>query len=199
MESNVLDVLRLRYSYPRLQWLIVTAASTCALYMSSEEIWRTVDGNPFPEVSSSTILVYAGSLSMIIFLIHVTDVRRVVSKKTDLIVATLLSMAIDLGTMAGFEFLTLWTIQVLPQEPLKIAKLLLIGMMPASLGVVTLSSLTADVLKKQISGLHLEILTLKKEICILEERREEERKNLKEFQRKRLEFEQYFEREKGLK
>ena len=180
--------LRLVYSYPRFQWLVVTMASLSLLYLSSQEIWATVDGRPYPELLNGTTVIYCAFFLIMVFLVHLNDVRDLVTRCHVMIAVTFASILIDLGLLCLSEFVTLWSIQVWPQEPLSEAKLLLVGAMPGSLGVVTLSSLTGSVLKERASKLKREVHELVKQVRNLDKETESARVELAEFDKRKRAF-----------
>lgn len=187
-EAGIWATLRLTYSYPRFQWLVVTIASVSALYLSSQEIWSIADGKPYPEVSNWTMVVYCAFFLTITFLVHVNDVERVISRCYVSITTAIVSILVDLGLLCLSELVVLWSIQVLPQEPLSIAKLLLLGAAPGSLGAVTLSSLTVSTLRERVSRLKREVHELAKKAEELDKKWHMAEDSLASFERKKRAF-----------
>jgi len=153
----VQKALRIRYSFPRIQWLIGTMSLVSILYLSSQEIWKIVDSEPFPEATAEGIIYYVTFFLVTLILVHYFDTKRIVQKKSVAIATSLISIAIDICLLSLSELVVLYMIQVLPQDISKGVVMLLIGAMPASLGTVVLSSLTTVSLKERVKKLRKEI------------------------------------------
>lgn len=185
---GIWSVLKLRYSIPRIQWLVVTMASLSILYLSSEEIWSTVGDIPHPHVTNETMVIYCTFFLLIAFLVHLNDIASVASKPYVIIIVAIASISVDVGFLCLSEIMTLLSIQVLPQSPLRIAELLLLGAMPGSLGVVTLSSLTTTTLRERASRLRHEVHELAKQAEELDRKTDLAKASLADFERKKREF-----------
>ena len=188
----VQKALRLRYSFPRIQWLIGTMSFVSVIYLSSDEIWRLVDSEPFPEARIEGIVVYVVFFLAILMVVHYLDTKKIVQKNSVAIPASLISIAIDLCVISLSELVVLYAIQVLPQDISKGTIMLLIGAMPASLGAIVLTSLTAETLKKRAKKLFEEAQTISRQTEKLEEQRKIAMERLKSFEKKKREFEDYF-------
>jgi hypothetical protein len=191
----VQKTLQIRYSYARIQWLIGAVSLGSLLYLTSDEIWRIADKQPFPEITSEGAICYMLSFLVILMFVHFYDARRIVLMKSVAIVTSLISIIIDLSVLCLFEFLTLYALQVLPQDYLQCATVLLLGAMPICLGSIVLSSLTAETLKKRTKELLKEIKEIGGEIEKLEDQRKKTMEDLKSFEKKKKEFEKYFEKQ----
>jgi FtsZ-binding cell division protein ZapB len=193
-EMRFWPTLKSRYSFPRFQWMIIAMASVSGLYLSSQEIWSTVDGRPYPEIADFTFVIYCGFFLTIAFLVHINDMRSIVSKWSVILSVALASIMLDVGALCLAESVTLLSIDVLPQEPLTIGKLLLLGAMPSSLGVVTLTSLTVTTLRERASRLRKEVHELAKQAEDIDKKTEEARLSLVEFEKRKRDFIERMER-----
>jgi hypothetical protein len=140
------------------------------LYLSSEEIWKIFDTEPFPEVTLQGLIYYLTFFLVTLIAVHYFDTRRIAKKKSVAVVISLISVAIDLCLISLAELVTLYAIQVLPQDISKGVIMLLIGAMPSSLGAVVLTSLTAETLKKRAKKLHKEVQALSRQTEKLDEK-----------------------------
>lgn len=192
----VQKALRLRYSFFRFQWLIGTMSLVSMLYLSSQEIWKIVDSEPFPEATAEGIIYYVTFFLVILILVHYFDTKRIVQKKSVAFATSLISIAIDICLLSLSELVVLYTIQVLPQDISKGVVMLLIGAMPASLGTVVLSSLTAETLKKRTKKLYEEAKALRKQTEKLEEQRKKAMEHLESLKKKKKEYDTYFEKQR---
>ena len=188
-DLRVQKVIRLRYSFPRIQWLIGTMSLVSLLYLSSDEIWRIVDSQPFPEATAEGIIYYVTFFLVTLMLVHYFDTKKIVQKNSVAIATSLISIAIDLCLFSLSELVVLYAIQVLPQDISKAIVMLLIGAMPASLGAIVLSSLTAETLKKRAKKLYEEVQDIGRQIAKLEKQRKMAMKRLRLFETKKREFE----------
>ena len=166
------------------------------LYLSSQEIWKIVDSEPFPEATSEGIICYVTFFLVTLILVHYFDTKRIVQKNSVAIATSLISIAIDLCLLSFSELVVLYTIQVLPQDISKGVVMLLIGAMPASLGTVVLSSLTAETLKKRTKKLYEEAKALRKQTEKLEEQRKKAMEHLESLKKKKKEYDTYFEKQR---
>lgn len=194
--KGVLETLRLKYSFPKLQWIIGTISITSLLYLSSEEIWKTVDAKPFPEVSIEGFICYLVFFLPILAVVHYIDTKRVVQRNSVAVGASLVSIVVDISLISLAESAVLYALQVLPQDYLKAIIMLLIGALPSSVGAIVLSSLTGDVLKKRAERLHEEVQGIINQVEKLQNRIKKSRERLKNFEKKKNEFEEYFKRQK---
>ena len=163
-------------------------ASVSALYLSSQEIWSTVGDKPYPHVTLETMVIYCTFFLLVAFLVHLNDIASVASEAYAIIIVAIASISVDVGFLCLSEFMTLLSIQVFPQAPLRIAKLLLLGAMPGSLGVVTLSSLTTSTLRERASRLKREVHDLAKQVEELDKKTDLAKASLAEFERRKREF-----------
>ena len=165
------------------------------LYLSSEEIWKTVDTQPFPEVTWQGIIYYITFFLFFLISAHYFDTKRIVQKKSVAIATSLISIAIDLCLISLSELVVLYAIQVLPQDISKGVIMLLVGALPSALGAIVLTSLTAETLKKRAKKLHKEVQALRKQTEELEEQRKTAMERLKSFEKKKKEFKNYFKKQ----
>lgn len=186
--------LKIKYSFPKFQWLAGTATLVSLLYLSSEEIWTTVDAKPFPEVSLERFVCYLVFFLAILVGIHYFDTKRVVKNNATAIAASLMSIVFDVCLISMFEFVVLFTLQVLPQDILSGIMVLLIGALPSSIGAIALSSLSTDVLKKRAEELNKEVKEITKQAESLKKQIQESKERLKDFETKKKEFEEAFEK-----
>lgn len=191
----VQEALRLRYSFPRIQWLIGTISLVCMLYLSSEEIWKIFDSEPFPEITFQGFIYYLTFFFVALIAVHYFDTKRLVQKNSVALATSLISIAIDICLISLSELVVLYTIQVLPQDISKGVIMLLIGAMPSSLGAIVLTSLTAETLKKRAKKLHKEVQALRKQTEKLDEKRKMTMERLKSLEKKKKEFENYFKKQ----
>jgi uncharacterized protein YlxW (UPF0749 family) len=133
-------------------------------------------------------VIYCAFFLVVAFLIHLKDVENVASKSHVIILVAVASISVDVGFLCLSEFITLLSISVLPQDPLSIAKLLILGAMPGSLGVVTLNSLTASSLRERASKLNREVKELTKQVQDLDKHREQRQTEFNEFKKKTRTF-----------
>ncbi len=194
--KQITDALRLKYSALKLQWIVGTMSIVSLLYLSSEEIWTSADKNAFPEVAIEGFVLYAMFFLIILFLVNLFDTRKVVSQNHVAIPVSIIAILIDIFLISIPEYLVLIAIQVLPQTYLDTIKILLLGAMPASIGAIVLTSLTADVLKKRAEKLHKEVQDMSKQMESLKVQINESRCNLQDFEKKKEEFEEYFKKNK---
>jgi FtsZ-binding cell division protein ZapB len=186
--------LRIRYSLPKIHWLIGTISLASLLYISSEEIWNMFDNEPFPEINLLGFLVYMTFFMILLFFVHYNDTKKIVRRKSIVIITSIISIVVDLCLISLGELVVLNTIQVLPQDISKGVMILLIGAIPSSLGAVVLTSLTAETLKKHTKSLLKETQALRKESEELEELRNHTKELLKSFREQMNEFEKSFEK-----
>jgi len=190
----VQNVLKTRYSFPRIQWLIGTISVISLIYLTSEEIWKLSDAQPFPEITLQGITYYTLFFLTALILVHFFDTRKIVEKKSTSIIASLISILIDLCSISLSELIVLCCIQVFPQDYLEGFVMLIVGAMPASLGSIVLTSLTSETLKERAKRLYEETIEISKQMEKLEAQRKVAIESLKNFERKRFEFEKYFEK-----
>ena len=76
----VQEALRLRYSFPRVQWLVGAMSLVSLLYLSSEEIWKIGDTEPFPEVAFQGLICYLTFFLATLISAHYIDTKRIVKK-----------------------------------------------------------------------------------------------------------------------
>lgn len=188
--------LRLRYSLPRLHWLIGTMSLVSLLYLSSEELWNILDSERLPEINLLGFSVYLVFFLSILIAVNYWDIRRFINKKRIAISTALISVVIDLFLICLAELLVLYSIKVIPQDISKGAIMLLIGALPSSLGVIVLTSLTAESLKKRAKTLDNEAKALQKQVEELDEQRKRVDDGLKMLENKKKEFDEYFESKK---
>lgn len=191
----VQEAIRLRYSFPRIEWMIGTMSLVSLLYLSSEEIWKIVDNQPFPEVTLEGFICYIIFFLSALISVHYFDTKKIVQKKTIAIATSLISIAIDLCLFSLSELVVLYTIQVLPQDISRLVVMLLIGAMPSSLGANVLSSLTGENLKKRAEKLYEEAQAIRKQAEELEKQRKKAMESLKSFEKKRREFENCYKKQ----
>lgn len=194
-DLGVQKILQTRYSFSRIQWLIGTVSVSSLLYLTTEEIWKIVDAEPFPEVTSQGFIYYATFFLLALILVHYFDTKRIVQRRSVAIAASLISISIDLCIISLSELMTLYAIQVLPQNYLEAIMTLLIGAMPASLGSIVLSSLTAENLKKRAKKLYEEAQDIGKQIAELENQGKIAMKRLKLLEKRKREFQNYFKKQ----
>ncbi|MFQ5758813.1 MAG: hypothetical protein ACE5IF_03975 [Candidatus Bathyarchaeia archaeon] len=173
----------------------MTMAAVAVLYLTSDEIWRMFDNEPFPEITREGIILYVAFFLPTTLTIHFVDIKRIVSSNAVAIGVLLSSLAIDIAFLGSSELAVLWATGTMPSEVLSVGALLLLGALPSSLGVVTLSSLTADVLKKRASELEREVKKLEKEAAELVAWETEARKRLRRFKKELREFEKDYKEE----
>jgi len=191
-DLSLKDVLKYRYSYPRIQWLIGVISAIATLYLTSEEIWTVADGEPFPEVSVEGIACYSILFLAGLVITHYVDAKRITDNCLVAFVASIFSIAFDLLLISSAELAVLCVLQVTPQSILGTVTILILGALPASLGSIVLSSLTSDVLRKKARDLLERAKTLSKQIedseariGALEDIVKADEKRLKEFKKQR--------------
>ncbi len=163
------------------------------IYLTSEEIWKLVDGNPFPEITIEGFVAYLIIFSIGLFLIHYVDTKEIGPNNALIVIAaSIVSVLVDLFFISFSELIVLFVIQVLPQDLLKTAIMLLVGAMPISLGSVTLSSLTSEILKKHAQKLHEEVQDLVKQSTELKSQLKKSKERLELFEKRRQKFEEDF-------
>lgn len=190
--KEVLGTLKIKYSFPKIQWLVGTSSAVSLLYLSSQELWSMFDSKPFPEITKEGIICYLIFFFSILLLIHYGDTRKVIQKRLVALGTSLISIVLDVCVISLFELVVLVSLQVLPQNSLDTIGTLLLGAMPASIGAVALSSLTADVLKKRAEKLREEVKIVSKQVEDLQSEVRSSEKRLKAFEKKKSEFEDIF-------
>jgi len=188
--KGVLEGLRLKYSFPKFQWIVGTISLTSLIYLSSEEIWKTVY-----VVSVESFFCYSIFFLIILIIVHYIDTKRVIQDNSVAICVSLISIVFDIGIISFAELIVLYTLQVLPQDYIKVAIILLIGAMPSSTGAIVLSSMAGDVLRKRAEKLYKEIQDITKQVEKLQDQISESKEHLKSFEKKKSEFEEYFKRQ----
>jgi fumarate reductase subunit C len=178
-----------QYSFPRIQWLVGAMSIVSLLYLSSEEIWRAFDSQPFPEVTSEGAVIYTIFFLAMLVLVHYYDIRRLVQRRFLAFIASSISIALDVILLSSAELVVLTTIQVLPKDISNIVFMLLIGALPSSLGVTVLTSLTSATLKKRAKKLYEEARSISQQVDELERQRKMAMKSLEQFEKKKREFE----------
>lgn len=154
------DTIRLRYSFPRIQWLIGAMAAASTIYLTSEEIWK-LDRM----INAQGVACFIAFFLTGLILIHYLDMRRAgIQKKSVALAASLASIAIDVSLISLSELIVLYAIQMLPQDILNGSILLLMGALPFSMGSIVLSSLTSDVLRKRARRLYEEAREIRERI-----------------------------------
>ena len=186
------EVIRARYSFPRIQWLLGIVSATSLLYLTSEELWTSVDSYPFPELSEF-FYIYILFFGGLFLAANLYDVTRITDKRPIIASVTIISGLIDLTIISLGEFFVLLALNVFPQSYICGLELLLLGALPASLGSIILSSLTTETLKQRAKKMYEEVRAMRKQLETLEKQHKEANMQLKELERKRKEFEESFE------
>lgn len=188
------EILKQKYSFPRIQWLVGTASVICLIYLTSEEIWKIFDTQPFPEITFEGVVSYLAFFLLGLVIIHYRDTKKILDNKFVAITTSLVSIAIDVFVLSVSEFIVLYAIQVLPQDYLGILTTLLMGALPAALGSIMLSSLTSETLRKRAEKLYRKARQLTKQVAKLEDERKTAVKHLEQLRKSKREFDSHFQK-----
>lgn len=189
MNESFIQLLQNRYDRQRLGWLVTTVAGMTLLYLSSEEIWKIADKQPFPEMCPQFLVLYSIIFGILALIIHFLDLKKTIKDVLLAFSVSFFSLLIDLFVIMFFEFIILYTIQVIPKDLISVLSLLSIGAFPSCLGVVTISSITSDYLKKRAEKLYKEIRLQKEKLDDLSNKWDERYKKFKELEKKLSEYE----------
>lgn len=187
--------LRIRYAFPRIQWLIGVISAVSLIYLTSEELWKILDSESPSGITPESFALYLLFFTTLLLVAHVYDSRRLVGKISTILVISVISIGVDILFICIAEFIVLSAICVYPQNYLDGAVILLLGAMPASLGSIVLSSLTGEILKERARKLYKEVSDMRSEFRDLEEKRKITSETLKELEMKKVEFEKKMKKE----
>ncbi|MDR2202945.1 MAG: hypothetical protein LBE76_01305 [Nitrososphaerota archaeon] len=166
---DFLTVFKNRYSSIRILWLIGVISIVTLMYLTSSELWYSSDSLSSIVVNKSFI-VYVLVFSGIILAVTVADVCRLTKSSAVIALVSLVSVLLDIVVISVAEFLVLLSIGVFPQDYLQGASILLLGALPASLGSITLSTVTKT-LQQRNAEVYEELLKINKAISKSEEER----------------------------
>jgi len=160
-------VFEMRYGFPRIQWLI-GIVSIISLIYTTTDLWKIVDSQPFPEIDPTGFVIYVGVFACLLIVANIYDVSRLNASTWKILLIALISTGIDLLLISSAEWLSLNAIGMFPQDYIKGTSLLLLGSLPASIGSIVLSSLTAKALKERSKKLYEEVKSMHKELDSLQ-------------------------------
>lgn len=193
MLTELTEVMKIRYSRNRIKWLILTSVTVSMVYLSSSEIWQLMDGNSNPEISIQTLMVFSIVFLIFTFFVHLFDVNQITSNIFIAIITSILSLIIDITFISFFEFIVLSSIQVSPKTISQTIGTLLVGSVPSSLGVVSISSLTSNILEKKVENLVEAMNKLEKKMREMDELAEKRKEQFEKFEETRRKFKEEME------
>jgi hypothetical protein len=159
--SNIKGIMILRYSFPRLQWLLTTFSAISLLYITSD-FWTVAEFRLFPKVIPWLFIVYLVFFLGLIMLVNFYDISKLSNHRPKNIFVAFLVTVFDTSAICAVEFLCLVAIGAIMQDYITVASILLLGALPASLGSIVLSSLTARALNERSKKLLDEVTEMRK-------------------------------------
>jgi hypothetical protein len=187
--------LRIRYAFPRIQWLIGVISAVSLIYLTSEELWKILDSESPSGITPESFALYLVFFTTLLLVAHVYDTRRLVGRISTILLVSVISIGVDILFICIAEFVVLTAICVYPQNYLDGAVILLLGAMPASLGSVILSSLTGEILKERARKMYEEVKGMREVFESLEDKRKIASEALEELKKKKTEFDKKMEKE----
>jgi|GEM_PF-2593859 len=181
--------LRIRYAFPRIQWLIGAISVVSLIYLTSEELWEILDPRSPSGITPESFTIYVVFFTTLLLVAHIYDTRRIARSVSTIFAASVISISVDILFICLAEFVVLTAICVYPQNYLEGIVILLLGAMPASLGSVVLSSLTGEILKERARKMYEEVKNMRKEFESLENKKKTASEALEELEKKKMEFE----------
>jgi hypothetical protein len=189
---SIFWILRERYSFARKAWLGLAMSGMSILTYSSQELWGATNGNVLSNMNPPMFYLYVVLLTVTAFIINVKDLKTI-CRKTEIVVSgSIISLILDLSLLYVTEFFVLLTINQIPENLLRTSELILLIILPWSLGELTLTTVTAQSLKKRAKDLRKDIEMLKTEIKIIEKKRKEGSELLEELEKKTDELKKVF-------
>lgn len=192
LDLGLIEALRLRYSYERLQWLMTAISGLAILTFSAQELWAQTGVGLCYQVNLHAFYLYTILFVFTIFYANVKDFQKILERTINVVSCALVSMILDLSLLSLSEFLILSIINQIAPDLLRSFISIFIIVLPLSLGELTLSSLTIEYLRKRADRLRTEIARLKNQFSGLEKQREEGEKKLRELEKKRAELQELF-------
>ena len=184
-DLSLKKIIQLRYSFPRFQWLLTTISVISLVYVTSD-FWSIVDSRLFPKVIPSAFGIYVELFFGLILLSNIYDIRMLSNSKIKTVVVASFVTLMDTLLVCLIELICLLAIGVLTQDfmqdYIRVISILLLGALPASLGSIVLSSLTARVLKERSKKLLEEVTAVRKAHDVSSRLRKIELKKTKETQ-----------------
>lgn len=185
--TPILETLRLRYSYPRFQWLVLALSGMTIMTLSAQELW----GTNLSGIAYSMTLYFCPYVILFVSLIMITDLidyARLSSSKMIVVACSIVSVVVDLGFLLLAEFFVLLTIGQIASDLLRSVMSMILVVLPWVLGEIALSSLTVGQLRKRAEELQKKVEKLKSEAEELDKRRQVGENSLKEFEKERKKF-----------
>ena len=162
-DLSIREIFKSRYASPRIQWLAGVISVVALVYLTSQELWDTVDSKPYPEIVPLYFIIYAIIFGTILLANNILDISNLSTKHWKVLSTAIFCTLADLFIISSVEFIALNAIGVFPQDYIQGTILLLLGSLPASLGSVVLSSLTAKSLKERSTKLYEEVRAMRKD------------------------------------
>jgi len=167
------------------------------MIFSAQELWGDNPTGLVSTLNYSSFYVYIAVMLSAIFSVNVIDCSRICSKKSAIVFNSLASIVMDLGLLSLWEAFMLLTIGKLPSDTLNAFSSILLVASPWALGVISLSTLTVDYLRRRTEKLQKEIEKLKKQAESLEKSRQEGEKDSAEYERRKRELLECFKETKA--
>ena len=178
-DISLKKIIELRYSFPRFQWLLTTISVISLVYITSD-FWSVAGSRLFPEVIPCSFGIYVAVFLGLILLVNIHDISILSNSKTKNLVASSFVTFMDTLLLCLIELMCLLAIGAVVQDYIRVVSILLLGALPASLGSIILSSLTARVLKERSKKLLEEVTAVRKAHDVSSKRRKNELKDKRE-------------------
>lgn len=158
------------------------------MIISAQEVWGTNKESFYSNLNFTVFYVCTSLFLLAIFLVHFFDYSKTTKNRRIVVLATIISLLIDLGVLFCAAFLVLLSINQISTDILKSINGVFFLSLPWALGAVTLSSLSVDRLHKRAKDLQDEIAELKEKTAELEEDRKKRERKQAELEREFNEF-----------
>jgi hypothetical protein len=142
---------------------MLTVISVIALVYVGSDFGKIVEGRLFPQVIPVTFWFYLTLFFGIIYLVNVYDVSKLTTSNWKVLVVSFASTFLDTFLICSVELVCLLAIGVFVQDYIQLISILLLGALPASLGSIILTSLTARAMKERSKRLLEETIAMRKE------------------------------------
>lgn len=155
MNERMKEYLKYFYDSNRIFWLFLSCATICHIILTSEEIWKIINGGIiiyFPY----NIIVIIVLLTMNLFVRH-SIFNKIIENKTWTIIFSLMTLFFEITVFSSMAFITLAMINVTSIKILNTIGSILITTLPIALGAAALPSITLEYLENRLAKLQKKI------------------------------------------
>jgi hypothetical protein len=180
-DLSLKTLLRVRYSFPRIQWLVGIISAVTLIFLASA-LGQPSLPNFLPKVQPYYFLLYFIIFFCMIIDINLIDISRINDNQWKTVFLSMIVTIADLTVISSAELLCLLVLGAFPQDYINGLFILLLFAFPASLGTIVLSSLTTRELKNQSQKLYEELKQLHKKLDQIDSERKADLQAIQEIQ-----------------